>query len=74
MVLQKHKVFDAVVSEAEAEGDFSLTLTSRQTGVKSDVSFVVLTLPESRVVAGKSIKSWKLKLLLMLKSVTMMPS
>lgn len=62
VVLQKHKVFDAVVSEAEAEGDFSLTLTSRQTGVKSDVSFVVLTLPESRVVAGKKYQKLEIEI------------
>ncbi len=57
VVLQKHKVFDAVVSEAEAEGDFS-----RQTGVKSDVSFVVLTLPESRVVAGKKYQKLEIEI------------
>ncbi len=55
VVLQKHKVFDA-------EGDFSLTLTSRQTGVKSDVSFVVLTLPESRVVAGKKYQKLEIEI------------
>lgn len=60
--LQNRKVFDAVVSEAEAEGDFTLTLTSRQTGVKSDVSFVVLTLPESRVVAGKKYQKLEIEI------------
>lgn len=62
VVLQNRKVFDAVVSEAEAEGDFGLTLTSRQTGVERDVSFVVLTLPESRVVAGKKYQKLEIEI------------
>ncbi len=34
----------------------------RQTGVKSDVSFVVLTLPESRVVAGKKYQKLEIEI------------
>ena len=50
---QKQKFFDAVLPEADLDGDFSLTLTSRQTGEKREVSFIVTALPESRLIGKK---------------------
>ena len=54
VIPRSRKVFDVVVPENEIEGDFGLSVVSRQTGEKSEVSFVVVTLPERRTVGKKT--------------------
>lgn len=62
VIPRSRKVFDVVVPENEIEGDFGLSVVSRQTGEKSEVSFVVVTLPERRTVGKKRTAGWKLRL------------
>lgn len=72
VVPASRKVFDAVVPQTDIDGDFKLTLTSRQTNEISEVSFVVVTLADSRTIAKKHTAGSKLKLRRSCRLVTMM--
>ena len=53
VVAGKNRVFEAVLPATDLDGDFSLTLTGLQTGEKTEVSFIVTELPESRLIGKK---------------------
>ena len=53
VVAGKNRVFVAVLPATDLDGDFSLTLTGLQTGEKTEVSFIVTELPESRLIGKK---------------------
>ncbi len=53
VILQSRKVFELVAQESQVDDAFALSLSNRQTGEKSEVSFVVVVQAESRTVARK---------------------